>query len=416
MLGATDIINVASGVQAVNAANASVSYAISSTFDPVAGSTLSVTPSTQFAAVGAKRGYSANELSMSGHLDAGFAANMTPAMARVYGRLAGQDDAHVQSSMDALGNEAVQSVGAARMAASQDFVDRMNSCPQFGPGGMQLAEQNCLWSRATDNHAHRDGSSTGVGYETGANKYQIGGQRGVGDGWFLGGSIGYDQSSLSAPLTTVSGTGWTAALIAKKQIGDWLFSGAVDVSTGSYDSRRQVTLNDAPETVSASFNASGIGLHARVAHQFAMDGGWYFKPYVDVHAVRLHTGAYNETGANELNLLVNSSNGTALTVSPMLEAGSLFDLGHGMELRGYVSGGVSVSNQNDWSANATLQGSVARAGKFTTASELPNQRFKLNVGADLIANKNLDIRLEYTGEFASGFRSNGAMLKAAFAF
>ncbi|MEJ8855363.1 hypothetical protein WKW79_12325 [Variovorax robiniae] len=416
VLAASDYVTIGSGVAAVNAFNSSVTYAISSTNDTSGGGgTVSVTPSTQFAAMGAQRGYSANQQSMSAHLDSGFTNNISPAMARVYGRLANMDDAHVQGAMDSLGNEAVQSVGVARLTASQDFVERMNSCPQFGPGGLQLVEQDCLWSRAVDNQAHRDGSNTAIGYQTSASKFQVGGQKSVGDGWFVGGSIGYDNTSLTAPQTSVKGTGWTAALIAKKQVGDWLFSGTIDAGSGSYDTTRQVLLGDVPETATASFDAEHIGLHARVARQIGMDG-WYLKPYVDVHAVHLRTGAYTETGANELNLQVNASNGTAVTVTPMLEAGSLFDLGGDMQLRTYVSGGVAWSNQNAWSANSSLQGSVPQAGQISTTSELPDERFKLNVGADLIAKKNLDIRLEYTGEFAHGFRSNGAMLKAAYAF
>jgi outer membrane autotransporter protein len=361
------------------------------------------------------QGYSANQASLAKHLDAGFTKNMTPEMSRMYGRLAGMDGTHVQSSMDALGNEAVQSVGVARMAASQDFVERMNSCPQFGTDGLQQKEQDCLWSRAMNNDSRLDGSSTRVGYGANASKFQIGGQKDIGDGWFIGGSIGHDDTSTSASQSSVKGSGWTAALIAKKQLGDWIVSGSVDAGTGSYDSQRQVQLGDAPAVAAASFNANHIGLHGRVARQIAMDG-WYLKPYVDMHAVHLHTGAYDETGAGALNLKVNSASGTSYTVTPMLEAGSIFNIGNGMQLRGYMSGGVAFSNQNAWTASASLAGSVAEAGTFQTTSKLPDQRARFNLGADLIASKNLDIRLEYTGEFASGFRSHGATLKAAYSF
>jgi outer membrane autotransporter protein len=415
VLGAGDAINLASGVTAVDPINSSVTYSISTQSDPINGSILSVTPSTQFAAVGAQRGYSANQLSLASHLDAGFTKDMTPAMSRVYGRLAGLDNPHVQSSMDALGNEAVQSIGVARLLASQDFVERMNSCPQFGPNGLQQKEQDCLWSRAVGNQATRDGSTTVVGYQSNSDKFQIGGQKAVGNGWYVGGSLGYDTSSVSASQTSISGTGWTGALIAKKQVGDWLFSGAIDAGRGKYDSTRSVTLGDFPQTAKASFDANHVGLHARVAHQFGFSG-WYLKPYFDIHAVHLRTGAYTESGANDLNLRVNASNGTALTLGPMLEVGSAIDLGGDMALRGYVSGGWALSNQNAWSATASLQGSVKGAQNFTTGSELPRERFKLNAGVDLITFRNLDIRFEYSSEFASGFRSHGAMLKAAYSF
>jgi hypothetical protein len=404
-------------VTAVNANNTSVSYAISTpVFNPVTGGALvQLTPSTQFAMAGAAKGYSSSQASLGAHLDAGFTKDMSPAMSRMYGRLASMDDAHLQGAMDSLGNEAVQSVGVARLAASQDFVERMNSCPRFGPDGLQQGEQDCVWSRAMGDEARHDGSATTIGYKSDVSKVQIGGQRAVGNDWFVGGSFGYDQGTLSALSTSVSGGGWTAAVVAKKKLGDWLISGAMDAGTGHYDSQRQLALGDFAQTAAASFSENHIGLHARIARQIGMDG-WYLKPYVDLHAIHLHTGAYAETGADGLNLQVNAADGTAYTVSPTLEAGRLFELDHGVQLHAYVSLGAVISSQNAWSATARLQGSVPAAGTFTTTSELPGRRTRVNAGFDLVASKNLDVRLEYSGEFASGFRSNGAMLKAAYSF
>ena len=47
---------------------------------------------------------------------------------------------------------------------------------------------------------------------------------------------------------------------------------------------------------------------------------------------------------------------------------------------------------------------------------IPRNRFKTTAGLDLTASDKVDIRVEYTGEFADHFHSNGAALKATYKF
>jgi outer membrane autotransporter protein len=129
--------------------------------------------------------------------------------------------------------------------------------------------------------------------------------------------------------------------------------------------------------------------HVPTASRVKRDGSGtpvdYLKPYADLHVTHMKTSAYDESGADVLDLQVGSASATTVSVSPMLEAGKRFDFGNGM----------------------TLPAATA---------ELPDTRYKLNAGVNLLASSKFDVRLEYTGEFASGYRSNTETLKLNYLF
>jgi hypothetical protein len=59
---------------------------------------------------------------------------------------------------------------------------------------------------------------------------------------------------------------------------------------------------------------------------------------------------------------------------------------------------------------------AGRPGTFTSTADLPDRRFRLNTGVSLLTTKSLDIRLEYSGEYASGYSSNTGSVEASYLF
>jgi len=49
-------------------------------------------------------------------------------------------------------------------------------------------------------------------------------------------------------------------------------------------------------------------------------------------------------------------------------------------------------------------------------SSIPDQRAKLNLGANLSLTKSTELRLEYTGEFAHDYKSNTGSVKFNYFF
>lgn len=402
-------LNLDSGFALVNDGNGAVTYGYYTD-----GNNLAVYPNTQFGAVARADGYSGTARQVADHLDAAFRAGTSGALSRNLAQLGNVRADQLQAAVSSLGNEAVQAVGTARLSASQAFVERMTSCQDDGAEGKGAVEKNCFWTRALGNHVDRSGGGDSVGYKSDHYGLQAGGQREVGDGWFAGGSLAYETSRIASATTTVNGPAWSGGLMLKRVVGDWIFSGAVDGGAGHYDSTRSLLLGDTGLTAKGSFNAQNVGLHGRVARMFGM-GDWYAKPYVDLHATHIRTGDYTEQGAGDLGLNVRAASDTMFAVAPMVEVGKAFSIGD-TGVRTYAAIGGAFYSDNAWSSRASFIGANDGAGTFTATSKLPNERAKVKVGASVMTTKSLDVKLEYSGEFASGYQSNTATLKASYLF
>ncbi len=369
------------------------------------GNALFITPSAELASVAQKNSFSAAEQSTAGSLQSGFIPGMSEKTAGTYAQLSAlSTTAAYRSALDNLGNETSQAVGTARLASSITFVERMNSCPEFEGEGNELREHACAWSRVDRQHIHRDSNDSGMGYVQDNYTVQFGGEGQSGEDWFLGGSVGYENSDLSGDVAHgVTGDSWMAGVVLKHQIDEWLLSGSLDAGRGHYRAWRVIHLGNLAQTATGNFTGDHVGLHMRAARQFAFRT-WYLKPYLDLHVTRLHTDGYTETGADQFDLRVNGEHDTVFAASPMIESGHRFDLPRGMTLRAFAAVGATVYNRNEWGARANLLEAPTQEQDFRAVSTLPKTIGKINLGMSLLASNSLDIKLEGSFGAAGGYR------------
>jgi len=360
-----------------------------------------------------------NDLHAALYLDNLFQSSaMGPSDAQAYAGMAtiNNGTAYV-NLLNVVSNEISGAASVASLTASNAFVERMNSCPRFEDGGLFQREHDCVWGRTIANDSDHGVSSNSGGYHQSSQVFQLGGQKEVAPDWFVGGSVSADNSSLDTHTVndTVNGKGWTVGLIAKHQMGDWLVSGGLTAGQMSYDASRQMQAPGVSGNATSSFDVGHVGIHSRISRQFAYDS-WYLKPYLDLHATHMETSDYAEQGASALNLRAAASKTNVLGASPMLEAGTRFNLSGGMTLQAYAGIGATFYNQGTLGASMQFADSAPGAGSFQVSSDIPQNRFKTTVGLDLATDDHFDLRLEYTGEFADHFRSNTAALKATYKF
>ena len=306
-------------------------------------------------------------------------------------------------------------MGTARLATSQAFATRMNSCPDFEGSGTFQFERECAWGRVIGDWTDRNATSDSLAYTVDSKLLQFGGQYKLASGWFLGGSLAYDWSDYAAETVPaqVDGKGLTVGAVLKREEGPWIFSAALDAGYGWYDSTRALELGTAGSTATASFNGRHAGLHGRIAYQLPQDG-WYLKPYLDLHAIYQSTDGFTETGAGALDLSVSSSSATRFVASPMLELGGRFDLDAKTVLKPVLGIGGSFFSKNEWDTQVRFVGSPS--APFEVSSSLPSALFNLNLGVTVMRSDNLHLRLDYTGQFGSSYRSNGGSLKLSYLF
>jgi uncharacterized protein YhjY with autotransporter beta-barrel domain len=320
-------------------------------------------------------------------------------------------------ALDSLSGQVGNTLGVSRHTVSHNFVTVMNSCPTFEGEDSFLRERNCGWGRVIGGSADLKSSGSAAGFEQDSVVLQVGGQKEVADGWFLGGSIAYENSSLDGKENTgsVHGDAVLAGLLVKRQQGNWLISGALDAGYGWYDSKRPVSLGGVTQTATASPEAQQVGLHSRIAYQVPMES-WYLKPYLDLHATYTRTDSYTESGAGALGLEVDSEDDLKFAASPMLEVGGKVVLGESMYLRPFASVGAVFHDDNSWGADSRFVGSPDGAGTFQAETELPDTLAKLNLGVELQATEHTQIKLEYTGELGDDYQGHAGTIRFNYLF
>src|SRR5690606_15651527 len=151
-----------------------------------------------------------------------------------------------RKALDTLASDAGQGPAAYIPLSNRSFFTRLMSCPQFYREDAAMREGDCAWGRFLGNHTRRDTTSETGGFTVDSQTYQIGGQKEVAPGWFLGGSLAYESSRhrvSDLPVRT-EGDGFQAGVVLKRQAGAWPFAGSLTTGHGPYRTRRGLVLPD----------------------------------------------------------------------------------------------------------------------------------------------------------------------------
>lgn len=290
------------------------------------------------------------------------------------------------------------------------------SCPAFQGGDALTGEQDCLWGQVSGINTNQDGEGGVSGFSFNGVTYQFGGQRQVSPGWFLGGSVAYENSHLRGDDGRVSGKGDSgyAGVVVKREAGPWTLSAALGGGYGQYDIDRSIRIPGMQSTADSDLDVYGAALRLRVARTFATERV-YLKPYVDLDAFYTHMPGYSES-RNALHLDVESSNQFVMALSPTLELGGNVALKNGATMRPYMYGGVSFLSKDEYTVKARLQGAPAGSGAFETSVPMDDVIGRIGAGLQVSNAGGIDFRLQYDGDFSSHIQSHRGTVKVMVPF
>ncbi len=319
-------------------------------------------------------------------------------------------------AMDTLSGRGLSGIALGRLAASQRFAWRGDDCLGFVGDTGTLALRDCGSLRTDIDNGDRDGTSFQPDYSLDRTTVALGGQRQIAPGWFLGGSIGYERSTMRADEGAVraEGDAVVAAVSVRRQHGPWLLEAALDAGYGWYDSRRRTGMAGGTDTAHASPRAWNAGLHLRAGRQYDF-GDWYLQPSLGLDASYVRMNGFTETGAGAYNLRVSSSEGTLLAATPALQVGSRVDLEGGSVLHVWASGGVGFFSGNDWELDGRLT-SLSGAGQFRTSLEGPDTVGQFRAGIDVINEGRVNVSLGARADTGSGWSELSGQLMVTINF
>ncbi len=270
----------------------------------------------------------------------------------------------------------------AALFSSLRFADDLNSCPARGPEGQVVFTQqgSCVWLQVNGGGIDRQRTSNSIDYDESFVGVSVGGQMAVGEGYFLGGAFGYEDSNLSNSRFSGDGSRFQGGIVAKKEIEATTISASFSGGVGIYDLSRQVITPSGTVTADSSPNVNWISGHARVSHVVDLNEEIYVKPWFDLGIDHQWQGSFSETGAGDYGLDVESFSQTLVTLNPVVELGSDFQI-FGAEANASASAGLlAIVSGRDRSTGVQLRG----MGGFGPTYEISDQARPLfaDVGAN----------------------------------
>ncbi len=363
----------------------------------------------------------ASTAAVAGHLQAAWNAGGTPALGPLFALLGNTADADGAAAYAAqlrqLSPDASFAPGARSLAGAQYFANATLSCPQFESTTAMLTEGQCAWMRVGGRTAGQDSSAGISSFRLGTTTWQIGGQKDMGAGWLLGGSLAYETSSLSSAdhLDSGNGQGGYGALVLKYQTGPWLFAASAFGGVGHVNTARVISLPGFAGVATGGPDTSNAGVLLRTSYTIGQEM-LYLRPTLSLSAIHVRTGAYQEAGGGILNLSVHSASQTTAMLTPALEIGSRAALGDGMLLRSFLVAGVSVLSNDRWRQSARLTGAPAGTGSFATELPVDQVAGRLTAGLQLYTGRMIDIRAQYEGEYGGRLIAHGGTVAASLRF
>ena len=224
--------------------------------------------------------------------------------------------------------------------ASQSFTEQMFSCVGHD-GRVQAGDgESCAWGRIVGRLYEFDRNPANLAFDEQAVLATMGGEFAVGNGWRIGGAIGYEDSTLELSDRTRSRGERFHVGLSVKNLSDWAdIALAVSGGSGSYDTVRRIAA-PVPAIASSETDMEFATAGLRVSRLFE-SGHWWARPSIDLAGSVVHFDAFNETGAGPLNLQVAAREETSIRLRPALELGTDIQAGHGAVLRPTVRIGAA---------------------------------------------------------------------------
>ncbi|MVW79035.1 autotransporter domain-containing protein [Bordetella sp. 02P26C-1] len=360
-----------------------------------------------------------NQKRVAGHLQEGWDAGGSPALATFYATLdtiARAGAATYQQRMSDLSPGVTLVPGAQSQLAMGRFTRAMMSCPTWTDTNAPYKEQSCVWGDVSRRSTNQDGYSTVSGYSYDTVTYQFGGQREIAPHWFLGGSVAYQTAQVRGDDSRVKGDGDAgyAGLVLKREDGPRTYSAALSAGYGSFDMDRSLSIPNYEERARSHPDVVTVGTRLRAARTFT-NGKLYVKPFVDLTGQYARVPGYQESG-DALSLDVQSSEQFVLGLEPAFEVGARMELPKGIVLRPFAYAGLLLSSVDGWTTQASLDGAPNGSGTFQTTMPMDSVVRRVGLGLQMLSGKGASMRVQYDGEFSSSAKSHAGSLKLAVPF
>ncbi|WP_083660612.1 autotransporter outer membrane beta-barrel domain-containing protein [Acuticoccus yangtzensis] len=288
------------------------------------------------------------------------------------------------------------------------------ACEGFATGAI-LEDGACMWGTVNGAAARYDGYDGDPGYSLDAYGVTGGAQFELGGGWFVGGTVGYENGAYSGNGATLDTDTAFGALSVKKEIAGFTVGLAAGGGYTWGDGSRTVVNGAFVGRAESEPNSSYLFARARGAYTLALNEWAYVRPALDFDVISVNQESYRESGAGALNLDVAGATETFVVLTPSVEMGARVNVTETLPTRIFATAGVSFFSEDEFTSKGRLAG-VPSMETFDTKTSIGDALARVGIGVDLSPAEGFEVKLQYDGAFSEEMQSHGGSLRIGYRF
>jgi hypothetical protein len=293
------------------------------------------------------------------------------------------------------------------------LTDSMLSCHPATGGNFRFTDEGeCSWMRATPRMTTISATADQMGSKSRAIDLALGHQFRVDENVRIGFAGAYSTGTTQVGSIADSHGDTYGGGMVLKVVKDPL-EVALAITGGQSVNHTNRFLTAATTATSRQVD-SYINGRARVSQQFFGADDYYFRPFIELNFNQLYTGAFHESGAGPLNLVVPGARQFSGTAGIGFELGGEIDLAGLALVRpflGYEFKDAMIGRNQ--TILAGFEGAPTNVAPFAITNSPDLYLHQVTAGLDLLNNENWNLRFLYTGSFGQTTRQDLYSLKVA---
>lgn len=263
-----------------------------------------------------------------------------------------------------------------------------------------------LWAQVIGDRQRLRGDGNAPGADQSSTGVVVGGDVGVGQGWRVGGAFGYTDARLSPDQrsATAKTQSYTATIYGGKSFATG--AGAVNVLAGAayswhdIDTRRQIRYGSLDQTLKANYSGNTTQLFAEAGYSLAVAPTVTLEPFVGLSWSQLRVRGFSESGGSAALSGRAQTQDSTSTLAGL--RGQWSPAQSAIVLRGMLGWRHAYGSLQPTQTLAFDQG----ASFSVAGAPIARDAARIELGADLVAVRNMTAGLSYGGEFGGGNRQH----------
>ena len=237
------------------------------------------------------------------------------------------------------------------------------------------------------------------------------------DNLLIGISGGFSQAEVKFDDLSDKGNqdSYQGSLYASYDGKPWYAAGILTYARNAYKMDRFITVGPITRVAHSDYNGNEYAGYAEVGYKLDLGGVLVIRPLAAFQAAYLMQDAYTETGADPLNLVVDSRNTGSYQSYLGLHISKAITMGNFVLTPDVRAKWAHEFSPDDHLINAMFSGSGS--GSFTVAADRPSRETAI-VGVGLTGrfNKNLSMYIQYDAELNSDYTNHTGMMGLRFSW